>query len=415
MKKYYENRGNPTHLSKLSEIFVERILGWMEEAEQNYSKAEIEESMLDIFPKGSKYFNIPEKIKSQLERMNWVGKKLEFSIESHKVSVYFIHPLNGPKEKILKWMKHIEKRIYIWLYIISHQSTRGCSKDLSVYFYFTEFKKEFPSHGEVIDRMCVNSAFTFTCKLNPSGENEIYVFRKEEWFKVFIHESFHSFALDFSFLDERSLSQIDTNILKIFPVRIDVRFYETYCEMWAEILNIIYFVYENEREKGKERDRTNIMVTKITQHLIMEQFFSLFQVCKILKSMRISYRELYEQTDKAKHKRIMNYREETQVMSYYILKSIFMFHFGEFIEWTTTHNKGSLNFLKTRLNLESYIGFVEEKYTNPDFLEEIDYIDGILDSLQNRQNQEKFSAEKRENTKSIYILRNLRMSIFEMA
>lgn len=401
-QKHRENRENGEILSKTSEIFIERILRWMEDAESEYHKTRIEETDLDNetkVPRGNHFLHIPEKIKEHLERMTWFGKKISFSIKSRKFNIYFIHPNErASKREVLIWMNGIKSKIYNWLYIASLESTQGCSKDFSIYMYFTDFKKNLPLSGNTINEMNVNTGYTFSCKLSEGGENEMYIYRKEEWFKVFIHETFHSFALDFSSFPATTQSLFDKHILKLFPLRIDLRFYETYCEMWAEILNILYIV----SEPGK-RD-FQIKWRKINEHLQLEYFFSLFQASKILKSMNISYCDLYENTDKAKHKRILNYKEDTPVMSYYILKSIFMLHFGEFIEWCAVNNRGSLNFRKTASNVESYANFIGNRYKSHRLLEILQFMEEFLQA-------KKFMGG--ENNDSFDIMKNLRMSMFE--
>lgn len=411
-QKYYEIRENDETLSKTSEIFIEKILGWMEDAESEYQRTTIEETHLDNqleFPRGQKYLHIPEKIKEYLERMSWIGKKISFSIKSRKFTIYFIHPYEKAKHsEILRWMNGIKKKIYNWLYIASQESIKGCSKDLCIYMYFTEFKKKMPLSEKTMDEMNVNTAYTFSCKLSNSGENEMYIYRKEEWFKVFIHETFHSFALDFSSFSNSAQSIFDKHILQIFPLKIDLRFYETYCEMWAEILNVVYIVFENEKREMK------VKLRKINEHLQLEHFFSLFQTTKILKSMHISYCELYENSDKARHKRILNYKEETPIMSYYILKSIFMLHFGEFIEWCAVNNKGSLNFRKTESNIESYANFIGRRYKSPRLLEELSFIDEYHDVLQKKLFvAEKYGGINGEDGETFNIIESLRMSMFE--
>ena len=64
---------------------------------------------------------------------------------------------------------------------------------------------------EILNSSHVNTAFTRTCP----KKSEIVVFRKEEWFKVFIHESFHNFGLDFSDMNN---AECTSRILDIFPV-----------------------------------------------------------------------------------------------------------------------------------------------------------------------------------------------------
>jgi hypothetical protein len=422
ISKNFINNGE--NLSKTSEIFIEKILGWMEDASLEFGKTNIEERRLDNqkeVPRGTHFLHIPEEIQEHLERMDWIGKKINFSIKSRTFHIYFVHPTQGVKEsEILTWMKQITKKIYNWLYIASHQGTQGCSKDLSIYMYFTGFKKKLPPSKKPMDEMNVNTAYTFSCKLRSGGENEMYIYRKEEWFKVFIHETFHSFALDFSSLPNTTQKVFDKKILQIFPLKIDLRFYETYCEMWAEILNIIYIVFENVKGDLK------IKIRKITEHLELEHLFSLFQTSKILKSMQISYCELYEDSVKARHKRILNYKEDSPIMSYYVLKCIFMLHFGEFIEWCIVNNKGSLNFRKTESNLESYVEFIGKRYKSPQLLQELSFMDEYHNVLQKkkifgeinggingRMNGQINGRMNGENDGSFNIMQSLRMSMFE--
>ena len=65
-----------------------------------------------------------------------------------------------------------------------------------VFIYSTELTKNLPnSNIDILDQIHVNTAFTYSC---IEQSNEIVIFRKEEWLKVLIHESFHNFGLDFS-------------------------------------------------------------------------------------------------------------------------------------------------------------------------------------------------------------------------
>jgi hypothetical protein len=102
----------------------------------------------------------------------------------------------------------------MWFYVLNKYSTKNCSETLNLYFYFTSLYKKIPESNltnTILDEYNVNTAFTRTCPSN----SEIVIFRKEEWFKVLIHESFHNFALDFSDIDSE---QGNNYILNIFPV-----------------------------------------------------------------------------------------------------------------------------------------------------------------------------------------------------
>ena len=86
--------------------------------------------------------------------------------------------------------------IIVWLIMLNTYSGDEIdAKTLYLYFYFTSLPKQIPKVGETLDKIHVNTGMTFTHNSNPM---EIVIFRREEWFKVFIHESFHNLGMDFS-------------------------------------------------------------------------------------------------------------------------------------------------------------------------------------------------------------------------
>ena len=397
--KEYNKTNKKRILSPVSEIFLKKILGWMEDAEDSFSNTTIQESVLDGLSKGKMHYHIPEKVMNHMERMRWTGKKLSFSIEKRTFHIFLLHPMKAytKESEIYKWIENAKKRIYCWLYIASMESTKGCSKTMNIYLYLTDLKKKFPQKGEneILSEININTAYTFACSLSESGENEMYLYRKEEWFKVFIHETFHAFALDFANMRE---TNADHQILRMFPLNIDLRLFETYTEMWAETMNIIYIVHSSKMENKME---------KIVEYLKMEQLFSLFQALKILKYNHISYEELYEMTERAKIKRVHHYKESTPVMAYYILKSICMMNIGEFIEWTSMNNKGSLNFPKTKGSIHSFVHFIKERYKNDDYLKAMKFTENYYSLMKRKKMMGGFPTDDFD------LLENLRMSMFE--
>ena len=65
---------------------------------------------------------------------------------------------------------------------------------------------------EILDTNHVNTAFAYQC----SPEGEIVIYREEEWMKVFIHETFHSFGLD---LNQQSVQILKSKIKNLFDVQ----------------------------------------------------------------------------------------------------------------------------------------------------------------------------------------------------
>jgi hypothetical protein len=201
---------------------------------------------------------------------------------------------------------------------------------VNVYLYLTTADKRLPTAlRQPIDTEHVNTAFTTGC----NATTEITIFRREEWFKVFIHESMHNLGLDFDF------STKNQQLLKsIFPLKNSKCFLaETYCEMWAEILNILL------HDDG----------SAIERHVGIERKFSLFQTAKILDYFDLNYVELYEKTKESERLRENNYKELTAVFCYYIVKTILLYNCNEFIEWVETNCNGGIKF--DQQNVEKFI------------------------------------------------------------
>lgn len=347
-------------LSDTSKIFIKKIADSFIDGE-DLSKTSISVSPIYTSSerpliKGSKYINIHETIRESIESKPWIGQTLTFNVHGKSIRVFLHHPSSSiTLKKIEKWFSQIKHCIFAWLFVASLESSRGCSSELDIYLYFTDFKKQLPAiERTLISEMNVNTGFTYSCKMSESGKNEIYIYRKEEWFKVLIHESFHAFSLDFSNMSSSLISAADQNVIKMFPLNIDVRYYETYCEMWAEVIQIIWL----SRKELSENHFTSFerMVKK-------DQMHSIKQAVKVLRHYHMTYMDLLEKTDAAQIKR-RGYREITPVMSYYIIKSIFYTHIDIYIEWTTVKNRGSLNFRKTKENLDSYVDLLQKLYNS---------------------------------------------------
>ena len=111
--------------------------------------------------------------------------------------------------------------------------------------------------------------FTTTCP----KDSEIVIFRKEEWFKVLIHESFHNFALDFS---DMNTYECTKDILSIFPVNSEVNLYESYTEFWAEIMNALFCSFFNLKSKTNFDD----FLSNFEFFINFERTYSFFQLVK---------------------------------------------------------------------------------------------------------------------------------------
>jgi hypothetical protein len=253
----------------------------------------------------------------------------------------------------------------------------------------TSLGKQLPdTNKHVLNQNNVNTAFTWGCPV----DSEIVIFRKEEWFKVFIHESFHSYGLDFSSMD---ITDSTKYILGIFKVSSKVNLFESYTELWAEIMNLLFCSFMS----LKNKTNVNAMLNIFEQLINYERSFSFFQLVKTLHFMGLDYRDLYSTTNKGRMLREMLYKEDTNVLSYYIIKCVLLNNYQGFFAWCDKHNDGILQFKHTPENQIEFCRLVEKNYKTSSML------DGVYKA-------EKLFYDK--NTKHRFILSNMRMTVAEL-
>jgi hypothetical protein len=375
----------------LSNIFEDII-----EGEKEFENTDIQDKWVDFeknknIPKGFDYDYSPELARNEIERMPKYGCIYNFILNGRNIQVNIIMPRT---EKIsTNQCQEQIKRIFVWLFIATKYASKQCSRNLNIFIYLTNLKKTLPSHSKQINQEHANTGFTTTC----SSVSEIHIFRDEEWFKVLIHETFHNLGLDFSGIENKTINQC---IYNIFPMKTEEKYFETYCEMWAEIINVMFVTFVSSKNKKIEN-----LIKKTLELLNIEREFSMFQCMKVLHFFGMTYRDLYEKTPTAVHARMYKYKESTPIFSYYILKSIMMFYVDEYIEWCAVHNHWSLNFDKGEKpnNLKEYCRFVREHYKNDAFLHNIDTIEKRV-----------FTNNSTSKRVSNDIMQTLRMTVFEI-
>ena len=370
--------------------FYIQILNQLLKAEDDYNmnkKHIIIEKDNDIHLTGikkSKY--IPNSIINYNFNNNYVKITYKFIIHT-KIFMIHLFVYKNNDIKMSKLDKYI-KRIYIWLYVISQYSTEKCGNILDIYIHFINKKKQLPKEQKnILNEENVNSAVTTSCV----SIGDILIYRHEEWFKVFIHETFHIFGIDFS---NMNCNMINKKFINLFNINSNINSYEAYTEFWATIMNSIlssYFIID----KKETFNLKNNFLMYIDFFIEFERFFSLFQMVKILDYMGLSYKNIIESKDIV----LKNlYKEKTSVFSYYIVKSILLYNYNDFIKWCENNNKNTLNFKKTYLNLNNLMDFIQKKYKNKEFLNDLKKMENIV----------------KKNKTNKFLYETLRMTIIEI-
>jgi|LakMenEpi03Aug12_release.lakeMendotaPanAssembly.Ray.scaffolds.fasta_scaffold07224_12 hypothetical protein len=384
---YNKNYKKKYNLNSLFKIYNDMNDGFNfieENDKNNFYKISIDTD----FQNPSDFNSIPSLIKENIENnlLNYLS--FSFILFERKIKIHFILSESITKNIIKKYKKFVIL-MSVWLHIISNNSSYDCSEELNIYIYLSNSLKQLPITSNIIlNQEHANTAFTRLC-------SEIIIFRQEEWFKVFIHETIHNFNMDFSNVNNQKCNQI---IKKIFYVTSKVNLYESYTEFWARIINLSFISYVHTNNFNN--------FTKVFETLInIEISYSAFQMIKILNYMNLTYENLIFNFQE-------NYRENTNILAYFIITNILLFNYVDFLSWCDNNNNNLYDFKKTNKNLLNFCEFIKNKYNNPKFLQNINKINELFEK--NNNNKNKNNNNKNKNKKINYLMKNLRMTIYEL-
>ena len=309
-------------------------------------------------PKTFKEVEFPSGVIEHINKNSKTEYLYTFSLFHRIIKVYFIDEQQLP----IEYYNNAVKRMLLWFYILAHHTSDTCSKTISVFIYLTSLKKTIPDHHSMpFTHHHANTGFTRTC----ISDSEIVIYRKEEWFKVFLHESIHNFAIDFSDMD---IDHVNKQILQLYPgVNSEVTLFESYTEFWAEIMNVVicsFILTKSYKEYLKYCDF----------FINCERNFGIFQLVKILKHMDLTYSDIIKDKEESISNSISKsiskskYKEETNILSYYILKNVLLNNYQDFLLWCEKNNKGLFQFIKSETHLQLFYQFIERNYKSPSML-----------------------------------------------
>ena len=248
--------------------------------------------------------------------------------------------MSTPRVNVKNISKYV-RIIWMWFNVVEH--FRGvdskCSKHLNIYILHTPFKKVLPKKRfQTLDVLHCNTAFTYSC----IEENEIVIFREEEWFKVLIHETIHAFGCDFGDYQFDEIHRLFKGLQHCNNIRSN----EAYTETSAIMIHCVFKAF---------LDDTNPKM--IPKYIQLEQIWSAYQCIKVLRHYGITYNELiHGYTDNNTHRYI---EANSSPFSYYILKCVLLIHADDF--QTTFRLSGLYN------TSSQFVNFVVKRYNTRHF------------------------------------------------
>lgn len=281
-------------------------------------------------------------------------------------------------------------KVFIWISIVGQLANKECSEKLDVYFYMTPFKKERPrptNDDSILSAIHVNTGVTRNCETH----GEIVVYRTEEWFKVFVHESMHNFNMDFIDLDLREANE---RMRQTFCIpHGDILLFETYTEAWARIINVMINTYF---KKEPTEDSRGHFIRSVREKLAKNAVFHVYQIVKVLDIMKLKYSDITSENMDVCRKR---YKEDTNVYAYYILGGILSAYALPFICWCCDNNRRrshsgiqAIRFSQSNDNLQHFVELVCRAAKDPVLLNMISFIESASSAASSA------SAARRINT-----------------
>ena len=304
-------------------------------------------------------------------------KNYSFDIQSINFNIVFFI-LKKEDERILDgYVKTMIKNLH---FLINFKGMNVTSTKILI--LLSDAKKEKNKNNKlVLDATNINTGVTIACQENGM----IFLYRKEELIKVFIHEVIHSMCIDFAKVSINN--KIIKSLKEMFNIKSNFTVNESYTEFWANIINTLFISAEVSEQNF------NSFYENFTILNIIEKIFTIHQIASILDFMSITYEDLINKIN------LHKYQEKTNIFAYFILKGIWLVHSKDFFKHMFEINDGMITTKSSASNFLKLINKTKKYYNSKTFLK-----------LYNKiyKKYKKFSRNHDYNIKN-----SLRMSILE--
>lgn len=322
------------NIDKIIKYFYDRIQKGENVLTNLKAKIEITSKISSL----SEYW-VPSNISEFISKNKANIFKITATINGKNITLYFYTYDNVDKDTIILYSNYV----FLLIYFITNVKTT-CSKNIEINIYLTPFTKLLPKNKKILGPNEVNTGYSNYGCLDYT---EITIYRKEEWFKVLIHELFHNLNLDFASID----NDYGEKFKKLLGLDIKYNINEAYPEIWARIILVVFASYIESSSYTKYK-------SLFIEYLNTEISFSLIQANKILNLVNSS----------------KTYKEDTNAYVYYVFTASLLNNYIEFLEWCYKNNNRLFYFNKDNNNLNSFIRLLECSLLNFDFIKKLSYL-----------------------------------------
>ena len=225
-------------------------------------------------------------------------------------------------ELSIKNLDLIVEKMLLVLQLIIAISNNESRNGQHVTFFLTPFQKKLNSNTNVLGAKNVNSGFTY-----PYLKNGVtFIYRKEEFFKVFIHESIHYYGIDKAlhkdFSNDAKYNINYNKFINSFNIRpqdiAKIGINEALTEYWT------FIVYLSAQSYKKSIVLANF-IYEFENSYKLELLHIIFQVVKILNYNKLTYSEFLTKYSN-------QYKETSHIFSYYIVKTLLVYNHSDLLK-----------------------------------------------------------------------------------
>lgn len=275
-------------------------------------------------------FNLKTNSNKPILNNNFISKKIfkeipkynnQYVIKLPHITIYlFVKNLTN---KIKSDLQKIINRFYC---IIKYLNIND---NFELNYIPTKFTKKFPNKFKILGENEINSGVSYV------DLNKIYIFREEEFLKVFIHELFHCIDFDRFLFDKKCNKKMN--------IEQNHNCNEAYNELGAMIYDCCFRSIEN-----KKIDLIDLIEKN--------RLYTIYQIKQILQYYNFNNFDFSKE-----------FKENTSVYSYFILKGIYLYHLNNLL-------KIESNYL-FNINRDKFMIFHDNSINNIKFY---DYMNNIL-------------------------------------
>jgi hypothetical protein len=220
-------------------------------------------------------------------------------------------------------LDNIVKNMLIFLQVLIkisknlNNEINKCSKDgISITFFLTPFLKKLNitnnKNKEVLGVTNVNSGFNYTCV----SSGLIFIYRKEDFFKVFVHESIHGYGIDTALHNNFNKNKNYNKFLNLFAFankhHTNIGINEALTEFWTSLLYLCVNSYQDSKN-------LHSFIYNFERLYKLELVHALYQISKILEYNNLTYNTFINNSNSNS-----NYRENSHIFSYFIVKTLML-------------------------------------------------------------------------------------------